>query len=362
MNTAMNSIVGTGLFALDVILRQDGTQSMPSLGGSAGNVLCILGALGWNATPVGVLGQDRAADKVWCDFDRVRADTRFLLRSEGRSTPVIYQHQLEQSLGSTHRFSFSCPVCGERKRPFWDEDDRLVGSRSELPSAGVFFLDRPTALGVTLAEHFAETGAVVVFEPSAFGDDVSLFNRAVRCSSVVKYSQDRIEAIDEITGCESTVEIQTLGADGLRFRVPTKDKEWTYLDAYDLPFIEDTSGAGDWCTAGLIFDLFKGNKFERSRLFDNESLTHSLVFGQALSSLNCLTEGARGLLSSASPDSIVQWAYELRDERLSPASSNESDFVCGGSESNFARLIDEFLSRELSKSSSGYRDYCCTTT
>lgn len=358
MNTSVNSIVGTGLFALDVILRQDGTQSTPSLGGSAGNVLCILGALGWNATPVGVLGKDDAAEKVWRDFDQVRADTRFLLRSEGRSTPVIYQHQLEQSLGATHRFSFACPVCGERRRPFWDEDNRLEERRSELPSAGVFFLDRPTTLGVKLAEHFAESGAIVVFEPSAFGDDASLFERAVRCSDVVKYSQDRIEAIEEFSWNESAVEIQTLGAEGLRFRVPANDKGWTHLGAYDLPFIEDTSGAGDWCTAGLIFDLFRGSESKQSRLSDNEYIAQSLAFGQALSSLNCLTEGARGLLSSASPESIVQWAYKLRDDRLysdaGPTSQKQ--------DSGFAPLINDFISKALTTSSSRERDYCCTTS
>ena len=112
MKATSHRIVGTGLFALDVVVRTDGETSAPALGGSAGNVLCILGALGWNVTPIGTVGDDAAAETVRRDFSSVRADLRFLVRTANRSTPVIYQHQLNSENGSTHRFSFACPSCG----------------------------------------------------------------------------------------------------------------------------------------------------------------------------------------------------------------------------------------------------------
>ena len=361
MKASTHSIVGTGLFALDVILRQDGSQPPPTLGGSAGNVLCILGALGWDVTPVGVLGQDVAADWVGRGFEEVQADTRFLLRSEGRMTPVIYQHQLPPSHdGSTHRFSFECPVCGQLRRPFWDRDDQLEVFHSELPAASVFFLDRPTKLGVTLAEQYSASGTLVVFEPSTVGHDPELFERAVRCADVVKYAEDRIHRLDEFSIRDSALEIQTLGPEGLRFRVAAVSDEWNYLNAYHVPFLQDTSGAGDWCTSGLLFDLFAQSECRRSKLLDYQFLTSALAFGQALSTLNCMTEGARGLLSTWPADSVIQLARELQVARLSAVHLGKSDARERVSEPRLFRLISE-ANRGGNTSSSRHPDYCCPT-
>lgn len=110
-----HAIAGTGLFALDIVVRLDGTKASPSLGGSAGNVLSILGALGWAAVPVGVVGADSAGSAIERDFLLVGADMRLLRRSQERCTPVIYQHQLDRSSShesATHRFTFTCPSCG----------------------------------------------------------------------------------------------------------------------------------------------------------------------------------------------------------------------------------------------------------
>ena len=221
MKALPHRIVGTGLFALDVIVRSDGMTAPPTLGGSAGNVLWILGALGWKATPVGILGEDAAARTVQGDFERIEADTRFMLRSTKRSTPVIFQHQLAATDGvprATHRFTFTCPACGARRWPYWDDESAFADVQSSLPPASVFFLDRPTRLGVALAEHYAHSGTVVFFEPSALGDEPGLFARALRCAHIVKYADDRINGLKDFDLQPEAVEIQTRGADGLRFR------------------------------------------------------------------------------------------------------------------------------------------------
>lgn len=318
VKTSTHRIVGTGLFALDVIVRRDGSTAPPTLGGSAGNVLWILGALGWKTTPVGVLGDDSASRMVQSDFERVDADTRFLLRSSGRSTPVIFQHQLEltdREPGATHRFTFTCPACGTKRGPLWDDESALADADSPLPSAGVFFLDRPTRLGVSLAERYAEDGAVVVFEPSTMGDDLELFARAVRCASIVKYANDRIADLSNFDLRPHAVEIQTCGPDGLRFRASSLDDSWIRLGAYELPFMQDTAGAGDWCTAGLIFDLF-GRSPELRTEIDNDALARALAFGQVLSTLNCMAEGARGLLSAWTPGRVIRAARDLSEARV----------------------------------------------
>ncbi|MBU2772522.1 hypothetical protein HMI48_00910 [Acidithiobacillus ferrooxidans] len=315
MKTGSHRIVGSGLFALDIVVRTDGMVLPPALGGSAGNVLSILGAMGWKPTPVGTLGDDFAAKIVRRDFAKVKADLRFIQPSAERDTPVVYQHQMPSQNDRTHRFSFACPNCGTRRAPHWDEEGLTAAACSALPKASVFFFDRPTLLGVALAEYHKQSGALVVFEPSAIGDDQNLFARAVRSSHIIKYADDRISCLAAFDLQSVLVEIQTCGADGLRFRAPSIANRWMRLGAYNLPYVQDTAGSGDWCTAGMIFDLFDGGANPKM-ITDHNILTRALTFGQALSTLNCMTEGARGLLATWSPSRIIRSARELSTLRL----------------------------------------------
>lgn len=351
MRTETPFIAGAGLFALDVIVRLDGSKSSAGLGGSAGNVLSILGALGWSAAPVGVLGDDPAARMIYRDFERVGADTRLLRRSGACSTPVIFQHQLERSTGSahaTHRFTFACPSCGARRRPQWDDDPDASEVRAALPQATVFYLDRPTRLGVELAEGYARQGAAVVFEPSAVGDDPALFARAVRCAQVVKYADERIGELSAFDMRDDAVEIQTRGARGLRFRFASSGSGWTHLPAFALPFIHDTAGAGDWTTAGLLFDLF-GAQGSPSPL-QERNIGRSLAFGQILATLNCMTEGARGLLFAWPPEQIVETARSLADLLLQTPSMVDR---------NLNNLVDDFDQAQRFRALGSDSFYCC---
>lgn len=353
MRTATPFIAGTGLFALDVIVRLDGSKATPSLGGSAGNVLSILGALGWGAAPVGVLGDDVAGHTIRRDFERVGADMRLLRRSMARCTPVIFQHQLDRQAAqncATHRFTFACPNCGGRRRPLWDDDPEFADVRTDLPPASVFYLDRPTRLGVAVAEQYASRGAMVVFEPSAVGDDVGLFVRAARAAHIVKYADERLGDLGAYHLRPDGIEIQTRGSHGLRFRSGTADRSWIYLPAFRLPFIHDTAGAGDWCTAGMLYELFGATAGVRT--IDREALEHALAFGQVLSTLNCMTEGARGLLTTWSPDQIVQAARSVAQARTESGQSMDQTFR------SFAHDVGQTASTTASR---GDGFGCCST-
>lgn len=358
MRTAAPTIAGTGLFALDIVLRLDGSAAPPRLGGSAGNVLAILGALGWSSTPVGLLGSDSAADAICRDFARIGADTRWLLRSSDHATPVIFQHQLDTARdrsGATHSFTFACPACGTRRRPQWGDEAAISRGDALLPTPRVFYLDRPTPLGVDLAERYAREGAVVVFEPSATGDDVGLFARALRAARIVKYADERLSDLSVFDLHPGAVEIQTRGADGLRFRVLTDRPEWTHLSAYRLPAVHDTAGAGDWCTAGLLYELF--SRPVAPNWMDTQSLARGLAFGQVLAALNCMTEGARGLLAAWAPDRIVDAA-----QRLSAARNPAQEEALPLHDAQLRDIADD-VSRS-GRSSTSYDDgfYCCTAS
>lgn len=179
--------------------------------------------------------------------------------------------------------------------------------RTSLPQASVFYLDRPTRLGVTLAQEYAAHGAMVVFEPSAVGDDETLFSEALRLAHIVKYADERFHELSAFALRPDAIEIKTLGAQGLKFRLHALDQDWTHLPAFLIPFLHDTAGAGDWCTAGMLYDLFAAHP--QGERIDKAALARSLAFGQVLYTLNCMTEGARGLLSAWKAERILDAAH-----------------------------------------------------
>jgi fructokinase len=91
------------------------------------------------------------------------------------------------------------------------------------------------------------------------------------------------------------LEIETLGADGLRYRLQGQSvsRGWQLMDAYSVPQVRDTVGAGDWCTAGLI-NVIGVHGAEGLRQAAEAEVEHALRVGQALGAFGCAYEGARG--------------------------------------------------------------------
>jgi fructokinase len=174
------------------------------------------------------------------------------------------------------------------------------GLAGRLPPAQVFFFDRVSRGCLHLARKAAEGGAAVVFEPSGIGDP-DLFREAWALAHVVKYSHERLRDIADLdlrpSERESVIlEIETLGADGLRYRSRAPkcpSKSWTGLPAFPVTELKDAAGSGDWCTAGLLNKLFRSGltSLKKATL---ETLRQAFRYGQALAAWNCGFEGARG--------------------------------------------------------------------
>jgi fructokinase len=160
-----------------------------------------------------------------------------------------------------------------------------------LPKMQAFFFDRVSRSAIDLAERCAESGGVVIFEPSMIGDP-KLFSEALRLSHIFKYSQDRISDVHEIRGSAAPLlEIETLGSAGLRYR--RSGKRWKDVDAFEIQRTVDTSGAGDWCTAGILHQLCQAGSEGLLGATDEETLA-AVRLGQAMAAWNCQFEGARG--------------------------------------------------------------------
>ncbi len=279
------SIISAGYMPLDVIMTEHGLVARRA-GGTAANVAAILSFLGWQATLAGQAGDDVAGMTLTADLASAGVDVTHVHRVPGVATPRLI-HSVRRD---GHSFRWSCPACGERlprSRPLTLEGaQRLILS---MPRTSVYFFDRANAGTLALAEHYAELGSVVVYEPSVPAN-AEMLRRAVRVANVIKHSDDRsVGGLEDlaITPQTGQVRIVTHGAHGLELRVGKgRPRRLAALPTHSV----DNGGAGDWTTAGLLADAIGPGGLEQGRLVD------ALRFGQALAALSCTAPGARGLM------------------------------------------------------------------
>lgn len=303
------------------------------IGGSTGNVLSILAFLGWESLPLVNLGRDHVGATIHREFTKLGANMRHVRLDRGLTSPMLYQFAGEPC--GAPRYSFACPVCGQTRR----FNENLVDSGGDeflrcAAESNVFFFDRVTTGTVRMAQAARAGGAFVFFEPSSISADRSLFDAALSCAHVVKYSADRIRESLDHRLCLGFIEIQTLGARGLRFRKYSLAPDWIELPALHTNSVADTSGAGDWCTAGFLHALFAscgGNEF--GELGYNE-IYRSLRLGQSIAALSVGHVGARGMMRAWQPSDALEMAQQILDgintpACTSPASSHRLlDSVC----------------------------------
>lgn len=347
-----HSCVGTGFIVLDVIRNTIGTGATEErfAGGSCGNVLTILAYFGWTASAVGRIGDDHAGRELLADLSKWGVHTELLQVEAGRGTPIIVQENYLDARGHPrHRFSRACPMCGASLpayRPLLANAATTIAAR--LPSHSVFYFDRVAPGTLELAQKSRANGALVVFEPSGIKDE-RLFAECLKVAHVVKYSNERLEGIhDVVVKAKVPIEIETLGAKGLRLRVRANGRvgTWKDLPAFSASELRDASGSGDWCTAGLIHDLMTSGTPVERLVKDPNVVVLATRRGQALAALNCRFEGARGLMYAADSrrvldlaESIVKGTKEpsalkiAADKRASERRNGETCLVCSNAHS-----------------------------
>ncbi|MHB8884383.1 MAG: PfkB family carbohydrate kinase [Methylovirgula sp.] len=267
-------------------------------GGTCGNVIAILAYLGWKAFPIARMNGDPASARVRADLRRWGVQLDFTGCTPTSHTPIIIQQIRRARDGSpSHRFLWSCPRCGQRLPSFKAvTQDAVETVAPRLSGTAVFFMDRLSRAALTLAARASAEGAIVVFEPSGKSDE-KLFAEAIQLAHVVKYADQRLAAAGGTMqgGSAALIEVQTLGAKGLRYRhrLGKGISAWFHLNAIAAPHLLDTCGAGDWCTAGLVTKVAIEGQIGLRKV-GAEAIRHALRYGQALAAWNCGFEGARG--------------------------------------------------------------------
>jgi fructokinase len=304
--------VGSGFVALDLLMvggkktRADHQYA----GGSCGNVLTILAYLDWHSLPVARLGTDRRATRLIDDLRSFRVDTRFVTKERYGVTPVIVVRMAKNAAGAyTTRFEWRDPASGAwlpRYRPLPKKIAERVSP--QLPAAKVFYFDRAEPSALLLATSLREKGAVIFFEPSSCKND-DLFTACLGISDIVKYSSQRIPTAPRNPVSHSPrLEIQTLGAEGLRYRLKMTSHRtgvWHRQSAYPAAKLVDPTGCGDWCSAGIIAKLCASGRANFLAMSE-ANIAEGIRFGQALAAVNCEHQGARGPMYAITSEELLQ--------------------------------------------------------
>ena len=302
-------VFGTGLIALDLVLGPDPQSPVRSwAGGTCGNVLSILAYLGWDAFPIARLNGDPASNRVRADMSQWGVHLEFASCGPTTHTPIIIQKLRRDRDGKPkHRFSWSCLKCGQGLPAY--KPVTIAAAEAIAPSmdrVSVFFLDRLSTAGLSLAKKAANQGAVVVFEPSGKGSE-KLMSQAIGLAHIVKYADQRLADLGGVMDASASilVEVQTLGEHGLKYRhrFGRSRSNWIHVNAVPAPWLADSCGSGDWCTAGLLAKAAAGG-LASLREGGAAQIYDALRYGQALATWNCSFEGARGGMYAVARDAF----------------------------------------------------------
>jgi fructokinase len=306
--------VGTGLLALDVLIKgKSDYNSKIFAGGSCGNVLSILSYLNFNTYPIARLGNNDATDFIFQDLEKWGVNLDFIEREEKGSTPIIIHRILESPLNEPkHRFEFRNPNNGKWLPSFRPVLAKKVDAiTNNLPKIDIFYFDRVSRSSIELAKYAKAQGALIFFEPSS-NREKKQFQECLDVSDIVKFSDQRIKSYkEEYPNIQTVLEIETSGKKGLNYRF--KSNKWKSLNSFTIDNAVDTAGAGDWCSAGIIEQLISKNKNEFSKISE-EKLANVLKYGQVLGAINCLYNGARGLMYQVDKSTLIKMV-DLVSER-----------------------------------------------
>jgi fructokinase len=282
-------VAGTGFAVLDRVYAKR-EKAFEALGGSCGNVLISLAMLERSVFPLLALGDDAVGNSLVDEFIRAGADTRYISRRHGMSSPILAQW-LDPDAGQ-HSFTFVCPET-EKGPPQYCAIDELEveGAKPALSACAVFYTDRLNRSTFRAMQTAAESGSVVFFEPSTVEDD-DLFDRAMDLCSIVKCSSDRLSASIFARGLRhGAIAVITYGAAGLEVR---QDGQRVWCAAVEAPVVRDTCGSGDMVSVGIVDWMLTHHRRGTAQPSLDVFLS-GVAAGQRLAAVNCAYAGARGI-------------------------------------------------------------------
>ena len=299
MGPRVPRVVTAGYCPVDLVPLPGNVGHSLTAGGTCGNVSVVLHHLGNHVTPVIPVGSDPRGERLRAVLLAHGLDTSAIVTLAGRETPAVTQELVSGAPGR-HRFSFSCPSCHKLFPRSPGITLAMAASVADrLDEAQAFFFDRAAPGSLQLAAAAGASELLVMFEPNNIRPS-SMYAAAAELSDVVKYSSDadaETQSWAPSSSARTKLIVQTLGSDGAMYRLRQPNgswRDWSRLPGFCAQVVEDTAGAGDWCSAGLLHHLLRSPSAER---FAETNIERAIQFGQALAAASVSFRGPQGALS-----------------------------------------------------------------
>ena len=299
------TVIGSGIYMLDTILERE-YPAWPALrpfedrtvvvevGGTCGNVMCMLAWMGWDSRPQASLDNSPEGLQIKEDLLKYGCDCRYVTNTpEGGTTLLCCTHK--RATDGTHTMSVRAGSPGGSRFPkhhflrVRDEAPAFLDALEETPD--VYFFDDSAAGHRLIARELKAKGALVYFEPSRI--ETSADFEAMEICDIMKFSGAIVR--EAPMPRKDQLFIQTLGEKGLRWSL--RGEPWEALPPAPCDKVVDWEGAGDWTTATFINTLFK-NGFKDIASLDAADARKALVEAQAVAAKSVGYMSSKGMIHS----------------------------------------------------------------
>jgi sugar/nucleoside kinase (ribokinase family) len=301
-------IIGSGQYNWDVIkLREYPDGFTPGkrnvfvekilteeVGGTCGNIMCMLAHLGWTAQPQVKLCEE--GRKLAQSLEQYGCDTRYVTIVDGGGfSGMECTHRRNRTTGEHELGLHGFGPNGSRFRKVTelrarDEVPMLLNSLTEIPD--VYFFDHGEAGPRMIAQELHNRGALVFFECEN-STDWKKFIKAVECADIVKFSDENVSDLSFVGSYPNKLFIQTQGGKGMQFKLCGGD--WVHIQPVPVTNVVDWEGCGDTTTAVFLNELAKIGLPKVSSLTE-EQVTHALNEASKMASKCTQYYGSKGWL------------------------------------------------------------------
>ena len=296
--------VGSGIYNLDTIVVRDYPDGpagkrfsekvvAEEVGGTCGNVMCLLAGMGFESYPQACLDDSPEGRKMAEDLARYGCDMRFVTNAPDGGTTLLRVTHKRNPDGSPKVSVRAGSPGGSRfpRRKFLRARDQAPAFVDALTSEFIpefYFFDSPAAGHRYIARELRTMGTTVYFEPSSVSTKADL--ECISLSDIIKFSEENVPDTSFADAFNDKLFVQTLGAKGLRFKL--RAGEWKTLPSIPNDNVVDTEGAGDWTTAAIIYGIARSGK-QHSEL-DEDDLIPILTVAQSIASEKVSYLGSKG--------------------------------------------------------------------
>lgn len=300
------TVIGSGVYMLDIIVVREYPEwpalrpftdrtVLEEVGGTCGNVMCMLSWLGWKAMAQACLDDSPEGLKMTLDLLRYGCDCRYVTNApDGGTTLLRCTHKRDADGRKKIAFRAGSPGGSRFPKHHYlrakDEAPAFLESVADAP--GVYFFDDPAAGHRLIARVLREQGSVVYFEPSKIATKADL--EAVEASDIVKFSGENIPDMSFTDRFDDKLFVQTLGAEGLRFRL--RGGGWTVVPPVACEEVVDWEGAGDWTTSAFLNRLAELDKPFAE--FTEQDVAEALAAAQVTAAKSVRYLSSKGMIHS----------------------------------------------------------------